>query len=36
MENEKKIKVVLLEPGKLARAPRLTHPLPECRKRWAV
>ena len=36
MENEKKIKVVLLEPASSPVRPRLTHPLPECRKRWAV
>lgn len=30
MENEKKIKVVLLEPGKLARATEIDASLPEC------
>lgn len=37
MENEKKIKVVLLEPGKLARAVEIDASLlPGCGKWWAV
>ena len=36
MENEKKIKVVLLEPGKLARATEIDASLAGMQKRWAV
>lgn len=36
MSEEKKIKVVLLEPGKLARTAEIMRHLPGCRKWWAV